>query len=135
MPFTAAIADQRFILDHVVGIGALAESPRFAAATSDVVDAVLEGAGDFAAGEWAPLLRAGDTVGAKWTPEGVVMPEGFAKAYRDYVEGGWARSAFPKARAAMACPSPSRLRCSKHWAAPIWRSRSPRPSPSARSRR
>ena len=57
---------------------------------------MLEGAGAFAAGEWAPLLRAGDTVGAKWTPEGVVMPEGFGKAYRDYVEGGWGSIGVPE---------------------------------------
>ncbi|MGH6617431.1 acyl-CoA dehydrogenase [Sphingomonas sp.] len=87
--FTPATADQRFVLDHIVGIGELAESERFAAASSDVVDAVLDGVGQLAEGEWAPLNRAGDTVGAKWTPDGVVMPDGFVKAYHDYVEGGW----------------------------------------------
>ncbi len=97
MSFTAPTADQRFVLDHVVGIAALADSERFAAATDDVVEAVLEGIGDFAAGEWAPLLRDGDTVGAKWTPDGVVMPEGFGKAYRDYVEGGWGTIGVPEA--------------------------------------
>jgi alkylation response protein AidB-like acyl-CoA dehydrogenase len=104
MPFTAATADQRFVLDHVVGIGGLAENPRFAAATSDVVDAVLEGAGDFAAGEWAPLLREGDTVGAKWTPDGVVMPDGFGKAYRDYVEGGWGTIGVPESAGGQGLP-------------------------------
>jgi len=104
MTFTAATADQRFVLDHIVDIGALADSDRFAAATSDVVDAVLEGAGDFAAGEWAPLLRAGDTVGAKWTPEGVVMPEGFGKAYRDYVEGGWGTIGVPESAGGQGLP-------------------------------
>jgi alkylation response protein AidB-like acyl-CoA dehydrogenase len=104
MTFTAATADQRFVLDHVVGIGTLAESERFAAATSDVVDAVLEGAGDFAAGEWAPLLRAGDTVGAKWTPDGVVMPDGFGKAYRDYVEGGWGTIGVPESAGGQGLP-------------------------------
>ena len=89
MPFTPAVADQRFVLEHVVRLGELAAAPRFAAASEDVVDAVLDGVGQFAAGEWAPLNRAGDTVGAKWTPDGVVMPAGFGRAYRDYVEGGW----------------------------------------------
>jgi alkylation response protein AidB-like acyl-CoA dehydrogenase len=89
MAFIPATREQRFVLDHVVRIGDLADTERFAAASDDVVDAVLEGVGQFAAGEWAPLNRAGDTVGAKWTPEGVVMPDGFAKAYKDYVEGGW----------------------------------------------
>ena len=96
MPFTAAVADQRFVLDHIAGIGALAATERFAAATPDVVDAVLEGAGAFAAGEWAPLARAGDTVGARWTPEGVVMPEGYREAYQAYVAGGWGTIGVPE---------------------------------------
>ncbi|GAA0294259.1 acyl-CoA dehydrogenase [Sphingomonas oligophenolica] len=104
MTFTPPTADQRFILDHVVGIGRLAESERFAAASDDVVDAVLQGAGDFAAGEWAPLLRAGDTVGARWTPDGVVMPEGFGKAYRDYVEGGWGTIGVPESAGGQGLP-------------------------------
>ncbi len=95
--FTPATADQRFVLDHVVGIAALAASERFAAASDDVVDAVLEGVGQLAAGEWAPLRRTGDTVGARWTPDGVVMPEGFKQAYRDYVEGGWGTIGVPEA--------------------------------------
>ena len=89
MAFTPATTEQRFVLDHVVRIGELAATERYAAASDDVVDAVLEGVGQLAAGEWAPLNRAGDTVGAKWTPDGVVMPDGFAQAYKDYVEGGW----------------------------------------------
>jgi alkylation response protein AidB-like acyl-CoA dehydrogenase len=89
MPFTPPISEQRLVLDTVVRLPELAETERFAAATPDVVDAVLEGVGQFAAGEWAPLNRAGDTVGARWTPSGVVMPDGFVRAYKDYVDGGW----------------------------------------------
>ncbi|MGN6268341.1 MAG: acyl-CoA dehydrogenase [Sphingomonas sp.] len=89
MPFAPATADQRFVLDSVAGIAELAASERFAAASPDVVDAVLHGIGELAAGEWAPLNREGDTVCAKWTEQGVVMPKGFAAAYRAYVEGGW----------------------------------------------
>src|SRR3546814_5060837 len=96
MPFTPAIADQRFVLDHIVGIEALAAEARFAGASADVIDAVLDGIGAFAAGEWAPLNRLGDTVGARWTPEGVVMPDGFAAAYKAYVEGGWGTIGVPE---------------------------------------
>ena len=102
--FTPATADQRFVLDHIVGIADLGASDRFAAASDDVVDAVLEGVGQFAAGEWAPLLRAGDTVGAKWTPEGVVMPAGFVKAYHDYVEGGWGTIGVPEEHGGQGLP-------------------------------
>ena len=97
MPFIPAIAEQRFVLDHVVRLDELARTERFAAASPDVVDAVLEGVGQFAAGEWAPLNRRGDKVGATWTPEGVRMPEGFARAYRDYVDGGWGTIGVPEA--------------------------------------
>ena len=97
MPFTPALADQRLVLEHVVGIAELAATERFAAASDDVVDAVLDGVGQFAAGEWAPLNRAGDTVGAKWTTDGVVMPDGYRQAYHDYVEGGWGTIGAPEA--------------------------------------
>ena len=89
MPYAAPVAEQRFVLEQVVRLPEVAATDRFAAATPDVIDAVLDGIGAFAAGEWAPLAKAGDTVGAKWTPDGVVMPDGYAQAYRDYVEGGW----------------------------------------------
>jgi alkylation response protein AidB-like acyl-CoA dehydrogenase len=89
MPFNPATREQRFVLDHVARLADLAAIERFADATPDLVDAVLEGAGAFAAGEWAPLARAGDTDGPKWTPDGVKMPAGYPEAYRAYVEGGW----------------------------------------------
>ncbi len=104
MPFTPITAEQRFVLDHVVRVGELAATERFAAASDDVIDAVLEGVGAFAAGEWAPLLRAGDTVGARWTPEGVRMPDGYAEAYRDYVDGGWGTIGVPEAHGGQGLP-------------------------------
>ncbi|MGN6619595.1 MAG: acyl-CoA dehydrogenase [Sphingomonas sp.] len=91
MPFTPPTADQRFVLDHVANVSALAD-----AASPDMVDAVLDGIGQLAAGEWAPLNRAGDTVGAKLGAGGVVMPEGFAAAYKAYVEGGWGTIGVPE---------------------------------------
>jgi alkylation response protein AidB-like acyl-CoA dehydrogenase len=89
MMFNPAVSEQRFVLDHVVNIADLAESPRFSGASADVIDGVLDGVGEIAKGEWAPLNRLGDTVGARWTPDGVRMPDGYARAYGDYVAGGW----------------------------------------------
>jgi alkylation response protein AidB-like acyl-CoA dehydrogenase len=89
MPFTPATREQRFVLDHIVGLADLAATDRFADASDDVVDAVLEGIGQFAAGEWAPLAREGDTNGPTWTEQGVKMPAGYPEAYKAYVEGGW----------------------------------------------
>ncbi|ODP38630.1 acyl-CoA dehydrogenase [Sphingomonas turrisvirgatae] len=90
MTFTPAATEQRFVLDTVAGLSSLGVD-------GDIVDAVLDGAGAFAAGEWAPLDRAGDTIGAKWTSDGVVMPEGYRAAYQAYVEGGWGTIGSPEA--------------------------------------
>ncbi|WP_213981666.1 acyl-CoA dehydrogenase [Sphingomonas sp. dw_22] len=90
--FTPAITEQRFVLEHIVRLSEVS-----AEATPDLVEAVLEGAGQFAAGEWAPLERLGDTDGPKWTEDGVKMPAGFADAYRAYVEGGWGTIGSPVA--------------------------------------
>ncbi len=97
MAFAAPVAEQRFVLDQVVGLPELAATEMFAAASEDVVDAVLEGAGQFAEGEWAPLAKVGDTIGAQWTVDGVVMPAGYPEAYRAYVEGGWGTIGAPEA--------------------------------------
>jgi alkylation response protein AidB-like acyl-CoA dehydrogenase len=95
MSFACPVRDQRLVLDHVVRIGELAATARFADATADTVDAVLEGAAQFAEGEFAPLDRIGDTVGAKWNAEGVTMPAGYHAAYAAFVEGGWMTLAAP----------------------------------------
>src|SRR3954469_5075069 len=88
MSYAAPTSEQMFVLDHVGGIGGLVEA-------RDLGAAIVEGAGQFAAGEFAPLNRIGDEVGAKWSAEGVTLPDGFRQAYRDYVEGGWGSLAGP----------------------------------------
>ncbi len=89
-------ADQLLALQVNAGIGAIAEQPRFAAASADVVQAVVEGIAQFAAGEWAPLNRIGDQQGAKATDGVVTLPAGFAEAYKAYVDGGWNSIAGPE---------------------------------------
>lgn len=89
MSFTAPIAEQLFVLKHITGIEALAGHNRFADTTTDVVQAIVEGIGEFAAAEFAPLNRIGDVVGARLVDGKVVMPEGFVAAYQAYVANGW----------------------------------------------
>lgn len=89
MTFAAPIAEQLFVLKHITGIDALAQHGRFADATADVVQAIVEGIGEFAANEFAPLNRIGDVVGARLIDGKVVMPEGFVAAYQTYVANGW----------------------------------------------
>jgi len=89
MAFSAPVAEQNFVLKHIVCIDALAQHARFADATPDMVQAIVEGIGSFAEGEFAPLNRIGDTVGARLIDGKVVMPDGFVAAYKSYVANGW----------------------------------------------
>ncbi|HMT42991.1 MAG TPA: acyl-CoA dehydrogenase family protein, partial [Chakrabartia sp.] len=89
MTFTPATTEQMFVLETVARIGELAAHDRFAEATPDMVAAIVEGAGQFAAGEWAPLNRVGDTNNPKWSDGNVTMPPGFKEAYQAFVDGGW----------------------------------------------
>jgi 3-(methylthio)propanoyl-CoA dehydrogenase len=89
MPFTAPTTEQLFVLKHIARIDELAAYPRFADATPDMVEAIVEGIGDFATQEFAPLYRIGDTVGARLIDGAVHMPEGYGAAYQAYVDNGW----------------------------------------------
>jgi alkylation response protein AidB-like acyl-CoA dehydrogenase len=82
MNYTAPTAEQRFVLGHVVRIADLVDDP-------DLIAAIVDGAGAFAEGEYAPLNRVGDQQGAVWSDGAVRMPPGFKDAYRAFVEGGW----------------------------------------------
>ena len=96
MDYSPPTAEQVFAMKISAGIGELAVSARFAAASPDMVEAIAEGIGSFAAGEWAPLSRIGDTEGAKLVNGTVSLPVGFAEAYRGYVEAGWNSIAAPE---------------------------------------
>ncbi|MFM5929516.1 MAG: acyl-CoA dehydrogenase [Novosphingobium sp.] len=89
MTYTPPSQEQAFALKVSAGIEALAASERFAAASPDMVEAIVEGIGQFAAGEFAPLNRIGDTEGARLVDGKVRLPDGFAEAYAAYVEQGW----------------------------------------------
>ncbi len=87
MTFTPRLREQRFVLEQV-GLPDL---------DGDIVQAVLEGAAQIATSAWAPLRRIGDTQGARMTPDGVKMPEGYASAYQSFVAGGWSTIGVPEA--------------------------------------
>lgn len=89
METRAPTAEQLFALRVSAGIDELAAHERFAAASPDMVAAIVEGIGQFANGVWAPLDRRGDIEGAKASDGVVTLPAGFAEAYRAYVDAGW----------------------------------------------
>ena len=95
--YSPPTAEQVFAMRVSAGIDELAANARFAAASPDMVEAIAEGIGSFAAGEWAPLGRIGDTEGAKLANGTVSLPAGFAQAYRAYADAGWNSIAAPEA--------------------------------------
>ncbi len=95
MTYTPATQDQLLAIRVNAGIEELAASEKFAAAEPHMVEAIVEGVGQFAAGEFAPLNRVGDLEGAKLENGVVRLPDGFAEAYAHYVEQGWNAIASP----------------------------------------
>ncbi len=80
MPVAAPPAETAWLLRHVVGFADMAEED---------VAAILEESTRTAEGVLAPLDAPGDRIGAKLVDGRVVMPAGFAEAFRAYAEAGW----------------------------------------------
>ena len=89
MTYTAPLADMRFALREVAGLGQVAGLPGYEHATEDMVDAVLEEAAKLAGNGLAPLNRDGDKVGATLENGVVRTAPGFAAIYKEFVAGGW----------------------------------------------
>ncbi|MEY1557492.1 acyl-CoA dehydrogenase [Yoonia sp. R2331] len=89
MPYRAPVADFRFLLDHVTGFPAVAETDTFTEATPDMVDAILTEAGKMCEEVLAPLNRAGDLHPAVLENGVVRTSPGFGDGYRAIAEGGW----------------------------------------------
>jgi 3-(methylsulfanyl)propanoyl-CoA dehydrogenase len=94
--YSPPLADMRFVLENVVDLAGLAALPDYEHADPETVFGVLEEAGRLFAREFAPLNRVGDIQHSRRHDDGTVTtPEGFRRAYRRYVEGGWAGVPFP----------------------------------------
>jgi alkylation response protein AidB-like acyl-CoA dehydrogenase len=89
MAYRAPVADLKFLFDHVLDTGRLAETDRFAEATADLRDAIFSEGAKMAEEVLAPLNRAGDLHPAKLENGVVRTSPGFADGYRAIAEGGW----------------------------------------------
>ena len=104
MPYTAPTTEQRFVLDCIADLPGLAALPAYANATPDMVDAILAESGKLAANVFAPLNKSGDKEHARLSDGVVTLPAGFAAAYGQYVEAGWAGLGVPEAHGGQGLP-------------------------------
>jgi alkylation response protein AidB-like acyl-CoA dehydrogenase len=95
--YQAPTRDVRFVINQVLGLENYGNLPGFENATPDIVDAVIEEAGKFAAEVLAPLNASGDAEGCTRHDDGsVTTPTGFKEAFAAFRESGWGTLTAPE---------------------------------------
>jgi len=84
-----------FTLQQVAGFSEMAKACGYEEASDDVVAAILQEAAKFSSSVIAPINAAGDQSGVHLEPDhSVITPDGFAEAYQQYADSGWASLQF-----------------------------------------
>ncbi|BEV12554.1 acyl-CoA dehydrogenase [Asticcacaulis sp. DW145] len=104
MTYRAPLADLKFSLTAVTGIERLYQSSAYPDFDGDLLDAILDAAGQLSEEVLAPLNRVGDTHGAKLENDKVIVAPGFAEAVSAFAEGGWAGLGAPVEHGGQAMP-------------------------------
>ena len=89
MSYQAPVKDWLFNIEHLAGIGQIAQLPGFEDAGLETAQAVLEECARFNEGVIAPLNVVGDKQPSSWHDGAVTTTPGFKDAYRQFTEGGW----------------------------------------------
>ncbi|MFN3131503.1 acyl-CoA dehydrogenase [Roseibium sp.] len=87
--YRAPVDEIAFTLKHVCGLADLQEGGQHAELGDDLVDAILNEAGRFAAEEIAPLNSVADKHGTPLANREVTTPPGWRELYHGWIEGGW----------------------------------------------
>ena len=87
--YIAPVADMRFTAAKLAGFGEVASLPANDDLSLELFDSILEEGGRLAAGVLGPLNRIGDQQGSRLENGVVRTPDGWADAYRAFVDGGW----------------------------------------------
>jgi len=102
--YRAPLRDMRFVLHELLGDDRLAAYYNTVDYSGELADSILDEAAKFGENVLEPLNKTGDAEGAKWTPDGVVVPKGFREAYASYTEGGWTQLSVPEAEGGQGMP-------------------------------
>jgi alkylation response protein AidB-like acyl-CoA dehydrogenase len=82
--------DATFLMNDVLGFDQMCADAGLEDVNAELASAVLEEAGRLGSEVFAPLNSVGDHEGATLGENGVQETAGFAEAYRQYVDNGWA---------------------------------------------
>jgi alkylation response protein AidB-like acyl-CoA dehydrogenase len=95
--YTAPARDAKFVVNEVLDLASYGNLPGFESATPDIIDAVIDECGRFAAEVLQPLNQVGDREGCTRHEDGsVTTPTGFKAAFDQYREAGWGTIALPE---------------------------------------
>jgi alkylation response protein AidB-like acyl-CoA dehydrogenase len=103
--YRAPLKDLQFVIHELLDESAVQACPAFADYSPELADAILGEAAKFAENVLDPLYKSADREGARWTAEGVVTPQGFKAAYKQFAEGGWSGLRAPQDHGGQGAPS------------------------------
>ncbi len=91
MRFQAPITDIKFLLFDVLHAEELQGMEKYQEATPDVLVAIMEAMGNFAADVLQPTNKVGDQQGCSFDAQtyAVATPKGFREAYQQFIQAGW----------------------------------------------
>ena len=87
--YNPPLKDMRFAVRELAGLDDILQLEPFAEFDAETIDQVLEEAGKFAKDVLTPLNATGDREGCRVENRAVVVADGFAEAYQQFVENGW----------------------------------------------
>ncbi|MEQ9334438.1 acyl-CoA dehydrogenase [Thalassobaculum sp.] len=102
--YAAPLRDMRFVIEDVVGLDRVAGLPGLEGTDGGLIEQILAEASKLAGGVIGPLNEIGDRQGARLENGVVRTPDGFADAYRQFVEGGWNGAPFEEEWGGMGLP-------------------------------
>lgn len=108
------VEDYAFLYREAFGTDLVARSTGGALTAADATD-IIAGAGDFAAAVLAPLETVGDREGARLDAGQVLLPTGFADAYRAFAEAGWVTAEAPSSAGGDGLPGSVRAGLGELW--------------------
>jgi alkylation response protein AidB-like acyl-CoA dehydrogenase len=117
MTYRAPITDMLLSLNHGAGLKAAVEAGHYGDFDVDIVAAVLEEAGKFAADVLAPLNKVGDEHGIKLDDGKVTTAPGWPDAYKRWTEGGWNAVSGPEDFGGQGLPIAINAACTEIWSA------------------